>query len=73
MQQKCEKVWVSVKRSFSRSTWKIKNSGFSADKLALDYSIGSRTVFNIVKVGGEKLANYRIENPDSGMKTVFKG
>ena len=22
---------------------------------------------------GEKLANYRIENPDSGMKWVFKG
>ena len=48
-------------------------SGFSVEKLALDYDISRSTVFQTIKTGSERLVKYRLDNPDSEMKSVFKG
>ena len=46
--------------------------GCSLEKIALDYGVEVRTVYDIRKAGDQKLLKYRSENPNSGIKSIFK-
>ncbi len=47
--------------------------GYSVKKLALDYNVGERTVYDIRSVGDEKLVEYRVAHPNSLTRSTFKG
>ena len=46
--------------------------GCSVEKIALDYGVAVRTVYDIRKAGDQKLLKYRSENPNSGIRSIIK-
>ena len=47
-------------------------NGVSTKKLALDYGIASRTVYDIIRTGDEQLIKFRQDNPNSLTRCTFK-
>ena len=67
--QKRKKVVLSfVQRE---EVLELCKKGCSVEKIALDYGVAVRTVYDIRKAGDQKLLKYRSENPNSGIRSIF--